>query len=742
MKKAGIMTWFTYDNFGSLLQAYALQETIKTLNLDVEIINYQPKSAYRIKENYGLKVLKKIRNKTQGRKYKLPKNDKYNEFRNKYLNIGTTAWTDNELYQLNDRYDVFVCGSDQIWAPTVFDKNYFLDFVAEEYKKIAYAPSIGLPVIENKYVEAEMKRLISRFSYLSIREKEGQSLIQKICGKKPEVVLDPTLLIDEQGWEKIIDHQNNTDSSYALAYFLGDNDKYITICRKLANKYGLNLVLLPTKPKDMQYKEVVEKSQGPEDFLRLIKNAKCVFTDSFHGTIFSINFKVPFVTFKRFKDNKLSQNSRVYNALRMFELQERLYDHNQKYFENNLLDINFKKSNEILEREKKRSIRYLSEALNESLKHELNKKVTITSNCCGCGVCAVACPQNCITVALNRNGFYEAKIDYNLCISCKQCVRVCGQNIKRLSIPQVENQKIYSGYWLNREKLKNVSSGGFCTFISEKALEKQIPVVGVHYSYINNRAEHILITNDKELWNAAGSKYLQSYSLEGFKYLSELEKGIIIGTPCQIASVDRYLIQKKKREKFLLIDIICHGVPSYLVWKKYLNGETINSLKFRDKRNGWRSKTMSYHYDSMEYCETEEKDLFFHFFNVGKTYNSCCYECSFRDQGCSDIRVADYWGPRFLNNKEGRSMIIPMSQKGNIIINDLLRSEEFHVEEGDIQDCLKYQQMKNLRRPLNYNEIFEMLRGQDSLRALDKKINCKQLAKVKIYRILNRMRKR
>ena len=102
------------------------------------------------------------------------------------------------MFLLNNIYDAFICGSDQIWSPTCYDENYFLSFVKEDYKKIAYAPSLGLPVIENNFIKENMKNLISKFHHLSTREEQGANIIKNLTGKKAKVVLDPYTFINKR----------------------------------------------------------------------------------------------------------------------------------------------------------------------------------------------------------------------------------------------------------------------------------------------------------------------------------------------------------------------------------------------------------------------------------------------------------------------------------------------------------------------------------------------------------------
>lgn len=743
MKKIGIMTWYTYDNFGSVLQAYALEQTLSKLGYDAELINYLPKKSYVLSNRYLQRIYKKLNYKRCKMEIKAyDSHFLYEKFRKEYLKIGMPSWTSNELYQLNNIYDAFVCGSDQIWAPTVFDENYFLRFVNCDEKKIAYAPSIGLPNISNKKISMKMRILISKIPFLSIREIQGQSLIYELCGKKPKVVLDPTLLLKKEEWDRVI--KRKIEGSYMVGYFLGNNKSYIDISRKLAQKYGMKFIIIPTKKEDFIYEEKLDEPLGPVEFVELIRNAKCVFTDSFHGTIFSLNFEVPFVTFKRFKDNSLSQNSRIYNILAMTEMEERIYNDNYSEFEKNLFNIKFDKSHIILKKKREESLAFLEDALRQASCNggsDSSERKEITNMCTGCGVCAIACCKECISIEKNEKGFYQAYINSRECIDCNLCREICGQNVKRFEITQIKNQELFAGYRNNSKKLMEATSGGFCTYLAEKALDKGVPVLGVYYNYELNRAEHIVIEERENLKELTGSKYLQSYSVDAFKTIKDLNEGVIIGTPCQIASISRYLEKNKKRNQFVLIDIICHGVPSYLLWDKYINAiDGLSNLKFRDKSFGWHGKTISYCRNGKQIHIAEKKDKFYHFFNEGNVFNASCYECSYRDQSAADIRVGDYWGPLYEKNEDGRNMLIPISEWGYQIVKSI-KNDEFIIEKGCIEDYLRYQQTENFRIPLQYEDILEELKSTKSLEKVDKKYNSISRMENRVRRIISKMRR-
>lgn len=742
MKKIGLMTWFSYDNFGSLLQCKATMKTVKKLGYEIELINYLPKTAYKKYDTYLSlsrkaikKVIKKLINKPENKKLNTSNMQLFRE----NLKKSDVVNTKSELFLLNNIYDAFICGSDQIWAPTCYDENYFLSFVKEDYKKIAYAPSLGLPVIENNFVKENMKNLISKFYHLSTREEQGTKIIKDLTGKKAEVVLDPTLLLTRYEWEEdIVDVKY---SNYILAYFLGENKKYYLESQRIAKLLNRELLIIPTNIKDLSKKECLLDDLGPKEFLSLIDKADMILTDSFHGTIFSINFHKPLIVFKRFIDNNLSQNSRIYNILEKLSLKELIFSNNSEKIIKFNKNINYAEIDKKLSDLRNDSLNFLKNSLKKATEYDNPKeKIIITNNCTGCGVCSEICPQNCISIEKNKFGFYEYRIDYLKCVSCGACLKVCGQ-ANKIKTYKVEEYNLYSAFSTDKDILMGSTSGGICTTIAYDEIENNKHVIGCQYNYEKNEAVLNMATDKEEFEKMRGSKYIQANPNKVYKNLKNIDGGVVIGTPCQIASVDLYLKILKKRENFVLVDFICHGVPSYKLWEKYIEKyKNIKNVLFRNKKSGWRKKYIYIKNGDKNYIFEEEKDLFYHFFTVGNVYNDCCYECKYRDSSMADIRVGDYWGPKFKDNTTGVSMVIPFTEIGKSKIKNLEKKNLLKIAKENVDDYFKYQQSSNFRKPLEYYEIIgELSKENISLQSIDKKYNSKILLISKIFKIKSKL---
>ena len=173
--------------------------------------------------------------------------------------------------------------SDQIWAPSVYNEKYFLSFVENPNKKL-HTPSIGLSKIHDEYVKKRMAENIKSFVHLSVREEKGREIIKQISGREAKVVLDPTLLLTSEEWDRPaasdISKKYETDKPYILCYFLGTNDFNRSHAVELSRKLGLPLKVIPVFEKDARWGGEILEGVGPSEFISLIKNAALVCTDS------------------------------------------------------------------------------------------------------------------------------------------------------------------------------------------------------------------------------------------------------------------------------------------------------------------------------------------------------------------------------------------------------------------------------------------------------------------------------
>ncbi|MBU5486781.1 polysaccharide pyruvyl transferase family protein [Clostridium sp. MSJ-8] len=370
--KIATMTWIYNGNYGTVLQAYALQKMLNDKGYETNLINYRAstkskiKNFFKSKNSYSLFIQKAksviFKSKSNSSiDYKL-RNKRFMDFLNNECSLTKLYSNPEDLKELNDIYDVFICGSDQIWSPNFFNEIFYLSYVDENRKKIAYAPSFGVSSITNKK-KNKIKALLERFDYISVREKQGADIVKELTNKNVEVVLDPTLLLSEEQWEKVA-ISPNIEEPYILCYFLSDNDFYYKTVEKLEEETGYKVISIPVTADS--YNTMYDKypAAGPQEFLGLIKNAALVCTDSFHGSIFSINFKRDFYVFKRFSDDSISsQNSRIYNILNLLQANDRLFEEGKKITREGIKITNYNEIYDKLLAVREKSIKWLIDKL-------------------------------------------------------------------------------------------------------------------------------------------------------------------------------------------------------------------------------------------------------------------------------------------------------------------------------------------------------------------------------------------
>lgn len=355
--KVGIITWHYYPNFGSSLQAYALQESIKSLGADVSIINYRnPKLVRKVTFKDTLSV---VLSSTIG--WLFPRfRYAHLHYMSKYLQQTKVVYDEQGVQKLSELYDTVVFGSDQIWAPNVFDPVYHGKY-SKNCKKVSYAASIGLSEIPQGLVE-EYKENLSSFSHISVREEEGQMALKNQCGIDSMVVLDPTLLLSVDKYKVMERKVPNISDPFIFCYFLNANNRYRICVEAYAKNNGLKVVGCSARNGDNEWMTIIEGISACE-FLWLIHHSTCIFTDSYHGTIFSLLYHKNFRTFMRFaEDDPIDQNSRIKQLNQYFGIAQLIQNPDMGFYEHFFDYEKFESSLDIL---KVKSLSFLKMALNK-----------------------------------------------------------------------------------------------------------------------------------------------------------------------------------------------------------------------------------------------------------------------------------------------------------------------------------------------------------------------------------------
>ena len=319
--------------------------------------------------------------------------------------------------------------------------------------------------------------------------------------------------------------------------------------------------------------------------------------------------------------------------------------------------------------------------------------------CCGCTACYAVCHKNAITMQADCEGFKYPVIDKDKCIDCGLCCKVCPLDIK---LEKAEDKEIAFACTAKDENFtKRSSSGGIFAMLANMFIEKQAVIYGAAFDGDWN-VKHIRVDKKDDLKKLYASKYVQSDMGDNFKAVkTDLDSGkkvLFAGTPCQVAGLKSYL--SKDYDNLTTVDFICHGVPSPLVWKCYINEKAaslkskITDISFRDKKDGWKdfsffvkTENGNTHYENAEdniYMKGFFKDLYL---------RPSCYDCKFKTLNrVSDVTLADFWGidkvlPEMYDER-GVSLCWTSSKKGSEILAEAL--EQTIYQKVDLQKAVRH----------------------------------------------------
>ena len=301
-----------------------------------------------------------------------------------------------------------------------------------------------------------------------------------------------------------------------------------------------------------------------------------------------------------------------------------------------------------------------------------NVNIVKKEHCYGCFACENICPVDAIAMTLDDEGFLYPSVDPDKCINCSQCVRVCP-SLKQSEINKVKN--VYAGYARDNHEHMTSSSGGFFSVLAREVLKQNGVVFGAAYDD-DMSVKHICIDNVNDLYRLKGSKYLQSRIEDTYNTCKKyLEAGRIVlfsGVPCQIGGLRTFL--NKDYTNLICIDLICHGVPSPAVWKRYLaeryRNEKVIRINFRDKSEGVSNARITYDLENGTKDSERYKDsVYVHGFLSNFYIRPSCFNCGYKGTSrTSDITLGDFWSIKEfhpeMNGDYGTSAIIIHTQKG------------------------------------------------------------------------------
>ena len=386
LKKIGIITfYYKSKNYGGNLQAYALAQVLIERGYDAEQISFpriftinKAKKRRQIFRKDFFKVCFRKFFDIVNRFFASQENKKHHieerrekaflTFNQKVIPHSEQVYNKETIAQSIEKYDVFITGSDQVWNFLGDTPSYLLDFVPSNKIKLSYAASIAKDSLTEEQKNM-LRDSLKDYKAVSVREKSATQLLEGLSPVDVQVVLDPTLLLTSEDWDKVC-ADRVIHEKYLLCYFLGNNKRERKLAKRFAREKGLRLVAIPhtagIKLMDRKFGDERLYDVSPEQFLSLIKHAEYVFTDSFHAVVFSNIYQKQYFVFNRSKAGEMS--SRIVDITELFHQEERFCAgkerENMQYI-TSLSDIDYTKNNEDFEKIKRYSIEFLEKNLKD-----------------------------------------------------------------------------------------------------------------------------------------------------------------------------------------------------------------------------------------------------------------------------------------------------------------------------------------------------------------------------------------
>lgn len=630
--KIGIITFNSAHNYGAVLQVWALQEKLRSKGHEVEIINYRIPSIDNLYRVYAPKKISKFSIVNGGihqlqwvhawmnNSHKAIRYKKFEHFINHVLPTTKPYRSYQELLREDFDYDLLITGSDQVWNGKYtrgLSGAYFLSFGRKETKRISYAASIGKDCFD-KEEKPVAKKYLKDLDYISVREEKAKRAVEELTDKPVELVLDPTLLLDRQAYDKIKKKAKfKGDYIFVHNVHLTKIDSRLnSIVEKVSEMTGLPVV---NNRGDYQFKNELGKfdNGGPGEFIGVIEGAKYVITNSFHATVFSIIYGRNFITVPHFQNP-----DRMKYLLQMFDLQNHLIDSAAAVPDNlRTLEIDYAQVEKLKAQARVVSENYLETALNgpKMVQEEI------------------------------PSGVHAKQMDY------------------------WKAPKIAMTYIKDQETLKKCSGGGTAYAFAKVIWNQGGVVVGSSFDEAQLPYYKIAETSD-EAEDFFKTKYVKANPTPLFGTIQSLlesgRKVLFMGKPCEVAALYEFL--GKDSDNLYTLEEQCRGVIVREVYDKYLRSveeqfsSPIHKVDWDNKTKSANTPFVCIEFENKEtFVNSERSDLLLRAMRRGMVLEEECYSCSYLKNHQSEadftinmrVRTADM-------NPEGEDYLFVNTDKG------------------------------------------------------------------------------
>ncbi len=754
--KVGVITFHNAINYGALLQTYALQKSIINMGYEAEVIDYSNPNIDKKRKKPSLKEYRNPLNYYNDRltyNFESVKEKKLNAFSNARIKKTEKATREN-ITDISSKLDVVFTGSDQVWNDSItnFDDTYYLDFIPES-KRCSYAASIGNETIPVENIP-RMKRLLSNYRAISVREETAKEALKQQMGICAIRVLDPTLLISAEEYKEITkEYRKITKKRYILLYMLLYSESLVHSAKKMAKEKGVPVLCINSSGK--RIKGVIDCSDaGIEEWLSLFFNADFIFTNSFHGTAFSINFNKQFNV--ELPPSRIQASSRVKDILKMFNLEKQLIEKGE--IKSNI--IKYELVNKKLSTEREKSKKFLINAIENrgvaEKKTEKSVVLIMPDHCSGCGYCQQICPVDAIEMRTDIHGFMHPVVKFDKCIQCGRCLSECPYKNKETENRRINNpsQHIFAAWSKNTDVVAKSSSGGIFYELAKKTIQEGGVVYGAAFDE-EFSLKHRRVDRIEDIKPLMGSKYVQSNAFICFdSVLKDIDLGLkvlFVGTPCQVSALKK--LQDKTKDNLLLVDFVCHGVPSQRLIKDHIRCiESYFNVKVKEYIP--RSKVLGWAHNEEFVYQTGRREYRHPITQAYKRvfYSNCalrgsCYNCPYTDfNRPGDLTIADYWGIEQIRpdlyKKEGVSMVLANSKNGREFIENM---DTIFISETGKNSIIKEKQphlFHPIKKPNIYEVFWKDYQSNGWKYIIEKYAECgnKQLIKWKIKKILGKIK--
>ena len=688
--KIALMSFHNACNYGAALQAYALQNAVSAMGAECEYIDYinkQRAAAYSMSAQLAAALKAKRWTRAAkviaGTPVMHLRGKRFRRFYRAYLKkTPETYHTPEEAASLNDRYDRFIAGSDQVWnnVNNGNDCAFLLNFVKDSEKKCSYASSFGMSSVPDE-LKTEYASSLQTLGRIAVREKAGADLVADLTGRSAHLVLDPVFLPEQKVWETISEKGKKSGEPYIFFYTNRNSQikDFLLTGFPMENRKK-HILSTHIGPKDFfDSSEKIVAAMSPEQFLSEIANADYIVTASFHCVAFAIRFHKPFSAIMTGVHGK---DERLRNLLKLAGLESRILT-SAVTAEQLAEAIDYDRVEERLRPYMEYSREYLRAAVfglpdPEEPHEERDERETyicLDERCTGCTACASICPTGAISMRRDSEGFSIPVREEKKCIHCMKCHEVCQAFQRHPAAPK--QPECYAVR--NSDEIRyGSSSGGAFTMLSDLMLKRD----GVIFAAGREEdltVKHRAAQTTEERDQLRGSQYVQS-EMDGIftqvnEKLREKMPVLFVGTPCQVAGLNHYLAAKKtETDTLITCDIICHGVPSPMVYAGFLaylrKRGSLKDFLFRDKALGWkRGYTVSAVFADKKVSNTLWVQSFSKLFSHNVINRLSCGNCSYTNYNrCGDITIGDFWGIEKnypdQNDGKGTSLVLCSTEKG------------------------------------------------------------------------------